>query len=174
MKKTIILSLLLAVSVICGCRHFFDYPFFTVKESGLNWVVIRHYNFRTTPMQRVSVRVDGNGLVTVREGTSILVTNPFAASHTDANWNDVRENRITLPREDVVPIYQMLVNAGLFKERRKGDSANTNEAIFVSANIQAKTCGSEDDVYGSDPELAEHLKNVILMFYQPQPVRKRR
>jgi len=173
MKKTFFYAAFAATAILCGCVNFFDNPFFTVKESGLNWVFIRHYNFRTTPIQRVSVRVDGNGLVTVREGTSALVTNPFAASHTDPNWNDLREQRITIPREDVVPLYQMLVDAGLFKERRKGESSSTNEAIFVSANIQCKTCGSEDDVYGSDPDLAEHLKNVVLMFYQPQPVRKR-
>jgi hypothetical protein len=169
MKKTFFSLALMAVTVICGCVSFFDNPFFTVKESGLNWVFIRNYNFRTTPMHRVSVRVDGNGLVTVREGTSILVTNPFAAGHTDETWNDLREKRITIPRDEVIPLFQMLVDAGLFKERRRGDSTNTNEAIFVSANIQGKTCGSEDDIYGSDPELAEHLKNVIMMFYRPQP-----
>lgn len=172
MKKTIFCAALASATVICGCVSFFDNPFFTVKESGLNWVFIRNYNLRASPIHRVSVRVDGNGLVTVRDGTSVLVTNPFAASHTDASWNDLREQRITIPREDVMPLFQMLVDAGLFKERRKGDSANTNEAIFVSANIQGKTCGSEDDIYGSDPELAEHLKNVVMMFYRPQP-RKR-
>jgi hypothetical protein len=117
--------------------------------------------------------MDGNGIVTVREGSSLLVTNPFASNHNDPNWNDVVESRITLPREEVNRIFQMLVDQGLFEDRRKGDSINTNEAIFVSANIQSKTCGSEDDVFGSDPNLAEHLKNVMLMFYHPQPKRRR-
>ncbi|MDD4102988.1 MAG: hypothetical protein PHU80_10225, partial [Kiritimatiellae bacterium] len=140
MKKTFFCIAIAAATVICGCVSFFDNPFFKVKESGLNWVFIRHYNLRATPVQRVSVRLDGNGMVTVRDGTSILVTNPFAASHNDSNWNDFREQRITIPLDDVMPLFQMLVDAGLFKERRKGDSANTNEAIFVSANIQGKTC----------------------------------
>lgn len=163
----------LAILTLCGCVNFFENPYFAVKESGLNWISIRHYNYRTTPVQRVSLRLDGNGNVTVREGSSMLVTNPFAANHDDPNWNDVNETRITLPRENMTRLFQSLVDQGLFVERRKGDSVNTNEAIFVSANIQNKTCGSSDDVYGSDPELAEHLKNVVLMFYHPQPKRRR-
>jgi len=173
MKKRMLLGALLAVAVVSGCASFIDYPYFTVKESGLNWVSIRHYNYRVKPIQRVATRMDGNGIVTVREGSSMLVTNPFAANHTDPNWNDVVETRITLPSEEVTRIFQMLVDQGLFEDRRKGDSINTNEAIFVSANIQNKTCGSEDDVFGSDPNLAEHLKSVMLMFYRPQPKRRR-
>jgi hypothetical protein len=150
-----------------------DNPHFTVKESGLNWVSIRHYDYRVTPIRRVALRLDGNGIVTVREGTSLLVTNPFAANNTDPSWNDIVESRVTLPPAETTRIFQMLVDQGLFEERRKGDSANTNEAVFVSANIQNKTCGSEDDIFGSDPDLAEHLKNVVLMFYHPQPKRRR-
>jgi hypothetical protein len=165
--------ILLSASLFCGCQSFLDNPFFTVKDSGLNWVSIRHYNYKTVPIQRVSVRLDGNGMVTVREGASMLVNNPFAASSDSQNWNDIRETRITLPREEMAPLFQMLVDRGLFKERFKSDSVSSNEAIFVSANIQCKTCGSEDDIYGSDPELAEHLKNVVMMFYHPQPKNRR-
>lgn len=173
MRTIALCSVFLAATVICGCLTFLDNPHFTVKESGLNWVSIRHYNYQSKPIQRVSVRIDGSGIVTIREGTSVLVCNPFASSSGSANWNDIRETRITLPREDVLPIFQMLVDRGLFEERTKSDSVNTNEAIFVSANIQCKTCGSEDDIYGSDPELAESLKTVLMMFYHPQPKRRR-
>ena len=164
---------MLAFLAVCGCASFINNPYITVKESGLNWVSIRYYNYRTVQIQRVSLRLDGNGIVMVREGTSMLVTNPFAANHTDSSWNDVVESRLTIPSEEMTRIFQMLVDQGLFEERRKGNSTNTNEAMFVSANIQNKTCGTEDDLYGSDPDLAEHLKNVLLMFYHPQPKRRR-
>ena len=164
--------LLLVAAVLCGCQNFVFSPYFTVKESGLNWVSIRHYNQRVDPIQRVSVRIDGNGMVTVREGSSMLVTNPFAANASDSHWNDIRETRLTLTREEVIPLFQMLVDKGLFKERVKGTSVATNEAIFVSADIEGKTCGSEDDIYGIDPELAEHLKMVMMMFYHPQPMQR--
>jgi hypothetical protein len=173
MRKTFLLSALLATAVFCGCSTLLDNPFFTVEESGLNWVSIRYYNYKTTPIQRVSVRIDGNGMVNVREGTSNLVCNPFAAKSNAETWDDIREQRIMLTREEIVPLFQMLVDRGLFKERQKSDIVHTNEAICVSANIQCKTCGSEDDIYGSDPDLAEHLKNVMMMFYHPQPKRRR-
>ncbi|MDR2850354.1 MAG: hypothetical protein LBW77_07460 [Verrucomicrobiota bacterium] len=173
MKKHLYILPLLAAAALCGCVSFFENPYFTVKESGLNWLSIRLYNSRTTPIQRVSVRIDGNGIVTVREGASPLVTNPFAANNADPHWNDIVESRVNLPPDETTRIFQMLVDQGLFKERRKGDSTNTNESIFASANIQGKTCGSEDDIFGSDSDLAEHLKSVVLMFYHPQPRRRR-
>ncbi len=171
MRKISLCSAVLVSAIFCGCESLINNPFFTVKESGLNWISIRHYNFRTIPVQRVNVRIDGNGIVTVREGSSMLVTNPFAKKSDDLTWNDIRESRIALSREEVVPLFQMLVDRGLFKDRKKGDSVNTNEAIFVSANIESKTCGTEDDIWSCDPELAEHLKSVVLMFYHPQPKR---
>lgn len=161
--------LLAAAALFCGCQNFMENPYFTVEGSGLDWVSIRYYNCRHSPPQRVNVRIDGNGMVTTSEGTSMLVTNPFAKQMDDATWHDIRTSRIMIAQEETISLFQMLVNNGLFKERRKGDSINTNEAIFVSANIESKTCGSEDDIYGSDPELAEHLKNVVLMFYHPRP-----
>ena len=173
MRNSTLLSFLLAIAACCGCQSFVDSPYVKVKESGLNWISIRHYNYRTTPMQRVNLRIDGNGIVTVREGSSILVTNPFASSSSDPNWNDIRETRINIPREDVIPMFQLLVDNGLFERRSKKDSVFTNEAIFVSANIQNKTCGSEDDVFGSDPELAEHLKILVQTYYHPQPKSRR-
>lgn len=155
--------------LMVGCRNFMEDPYFKVEESGLNWVFIRHYNLRATPVQRVSVRLDGSGIATVRDGASLLVTNPFATNHGDPNWNDCRENRITIPRDDVRSLFQMLVDAGLFEKRDRGGGVSTNEAIFVSANIQGKTCGSEDDILLCDPELAENLKSIVQMFYQPRP-----
>ena len=166
-------TLLLFTVAFCGCSSFLENPYFKVEESGLNWVSIRHYNYRTTPIQRVNIRIDGNGFVSVTEGTSMLVTHPFAAKHTETTWNDSYESRITIQREEATLLFQALVDQGLFKERRKGDSVNTNEAVFVSANIKGKTCGNQDDVFGSDPDLAEHLKNVVLMFYRPQPRQRR-
>jgi len=175
MRHITFCSILLAAAVFCGCEHFIFSPYFTVKESGLNWVSIRHYNYKVTPIQRVNVRIDGSGMVTVREGSSMQVNNPFAANSSDSHWNDMRETRLTLSREEVVPLFQMLVDKGLFKERIKiqGQNAVTNEAIFASANIEGKTCGSEDDIFGIDPDLAEHLKMVTLMFYHPQPKQRR-
>ena len=171
--RTCCAALLLLTATLCGCLSYFENPFFQVKESGLNWVSIRQYNYRTEPVQRVSVRIDGNGIVTVREGSSMLVTDPFAKDHTSPNWHDVIESRVTIQRDEVTRLFQALVDEGLFKERRKGDSVNTNEAIFVSSNIQGKTCSGPDDIFGSDPDLAEHLKNIVLMFHRPQPKKRR-
>lgn len=168
-------GILLLGLLFAGCQSYFENPYFTVEESGLNWVSIRYYNYTREPIRKVNVRVDGNGIISVKEGTSPLVSNAFAADIRKPTWSDIRESRFSVPREEVVPLFQMLVDNGLFAERRKGlESSVTNESIFVTANIQNKTCGSsDDDVFASDPDLAERLKTVILMYYHPSPARRR-
>ena len=173
MTKRVWLGIAVAAAALCGCESVLFNPYFTVKESGLNWVSIRYYQLKTTPVQRVNVRIDGNGMVNVREGSSALVSNDFAAKSGANTWDDIRVTNLTLSSEEVMPIFQMLVDKGLFKERIKGKTSVTNEAIFASANIDGKTCGSEDNIYEIDPDLADQLKMVLMMFYHPQPRQRR-
>ncbi len=169
MKPLLLLGL--AAALVSGCATFWENPYFTVKESGLNWVEIRQYAIGTRT-QRIRVRIDGNGIVTVREGTSPLVGNPFAADVNNSRWDDIRESRITIPREEAQLLFQTMVDRGLFVKQEKPDKeAPDKEAVYVSANVQCKTTSSSDPV--TDPELLDHLKMVVMMFYHPTPVRKR-
>ncbi len=148
-----------------------DNPFFTVEESGLNWVEIRQYSI-SAKTQRIRVRIDGNGIVTVREGTSPLVGNPFAADVNNERWEDIRESRVTIPRDEARFLFQTMVDRGLFVDQKKPDKDDEKkEAVYVSANIQCKTAGSADPV--TDPELLDHLKMIVQMFYHPTPTRRR-
>ena len=152
-------------------------PYFKVEQSALNWVEIRHYETEGRK-QRVRLRIDGNGIVTVRDGTSALVSNSFAANTKNENWEDIRENRITISEEDTGLIFQSLVNAGIFEKPETipfiSDvptlSTNETSLVYVSANINNKTVGSSAPV--AKPELLEQLKLVVLTFYKPQPIRK--
>lgn len=175
MKKIVALFSLVIFAVLCGCRYIPEEKIFEVKESGLNWLDIKYFNYRRQPIIRVSVRVDGTGFVDVREGASQLVSNDFAANTKDVQWGDVRHSRISIPPEEATQLFQTLVDAGLFKDRYKwNNNVHSNEAIFAVANINNKTTGSQDDIYTTDPDLAEHLKNVVLMFYHPSPQRRRK
>ena len=171
MRNTFTLSVCSATLLLCGCRNFLEDPFFTVKESGLNWVEIRQYTISSHP-QRVRVRIDGNGIVTVREGTSPLVGNPFASDVSNERWDDIRETRITIPREEAQFLFQTMVDKGIFVKQDKPDKEMLKkEAVYISANVQCKTTSSSDPV--TDPDLLDHLKMVVLMFYHPAPARKR-
>ena len=174
--KAIFFAGIAALVLFTGCESYFENPYFAVEESGLNWLSIRYYNYRKKPIQKINLRIDGNGIITVKSGTSPLVSNPFAAQMNESGWSDIYQTQTVIPREDVVPIYQMLVDSGLFVERdRSKTSVITNEAIFVSANIQNKTTGfADDDIFATDPELGEHLRNIIMMYYRPKPKRKPR
>lgn len=159
-----------SAALLGGCQNPMENPYFSVKESGLNWIEIRHYTMSKNT-QRVRVRLDGNGVVTVREGTSPLVGNPFAKDVNSPQWNDIRESRLTIPREDAVVLFQGLVDKGLFEKPKKPEKVEEADQIYVSANIQNKTVTYVDPV--GDPDLAEQLKMMVLMFYHPQPKRNR-
>ncbi|MDD4017502.1 MAG: hypothetical protein PHV28_06105 [Kiritimatiellae bacterium] len=172
MRKKVFLLIFGSLSAVlfCGCMSPMENPYFTVEESGLNWVDIRHYELgKNKP--RVRIRLDGNGIVTVREGTSPLVGNPFAKNVDNLQWNDIRESRVTIPREEAVFLFQALVDKGLFEKPKKPDDIEKANQIYVSANIQNKTVTYVDPV--GDPDLAEQLTTIVWMFYHPQP-RKRR
>lgn len=168
MRYRMLFSAAFSLALLGGCQHPMENPYFPVKESGLNWVEIRHYALGKNT-QRVRVRLDGNGVVTVREGTSPLVSNPFAKDVNNAQWNDIRETRVNIPREDAVVLFQGLVDKGLFEKPKKPEKVEEADQIYVSANIQNKTVTYVDPV--GDSELAEQLKMMVLMFYHPQPRR---
>jgi hypothetical protein len=178
--KILIYTLLASFTVIfAGCRwnSGMNEPYFKVEKSALNWVEIRQYEIEGRK-QRVRLRIDGNGLVTVRDGTSALVGNSFAANTKHEDWEDIRETRITISEEDAGLIFQSLVNAGIFEKPEQipfisdKPTLSTNETsfVYVSANINNKTVGASEPV--AKPELLEQLKLVVLTFYKPQPIRK--
>ncbi|MCL1921962.1 MAG: hypothetical protein FWG50_12975 [Kiritimatiellaeota bacterium] len=137
----------------------------------MNWVDIRQYDM-TGRKNNVRVRMDGNGIVTVWDGASERIGNPFANDTKKENWSDLRETRYNLSEEDILLVFQNLVNNGLLVKHEKplfGSPYSTNEttAIFVSANIQNKMTSSPDPVFNE--ELLEALKMTVMMFYTPRP-----
>jgi hypothetical protein len=181
MRNLLFTLLACVIVVLTGCiwHSGVNEPYFQVESSGLNWVDIRQYE--TTGMKRrIRLRIDGNGMVSLREGTSALVGNAFAANNKQENWEDIREKRVTLTEDDTKLLMQSLVDAGLFEkyeglpfvDEKPVPSTNDTSFVYVSANINNKTVGSADPV--GKPELLEQLKIVILTFYQPKPMRQQR
>lgn len=174
MAQKIFACMLGVALLVTGCRYVHEDPNFEVNDSALNWIEIHYANYRRLPLRRVRLKIDGNGFVDLREGTSALVSNSFAANSADENWHDMRQQRLHIEPDVARNLFQRLVDAGLFEERwRMGSAVNTNEAIFVYANFNNHTTGSHDDVFTTDPDLAENLKNTVMMFYHPSPRRRR-
>lgn len=170
-KATKIFIALTTLLIISGCMHPMENPYFTVKPSGLNWLEIRRYNV-SEQTRRVRVRIAGNGVVTVREGTSPLVGNPFAYDTSHASWADIRETNLNIPPDEALFLFQSLVDYGLFDRQEKPREEHfKSDLYYFSANIQNKTASSSDPV--TDPELIERMNMIVRMFYRPTPIRKR-
>jgi hypothetical protein len=168
MKKNICLSVLAAIVLLTpGCFDpFYSNPYFKVDESGLNWLEI--YSKKISGKDLVRVRLDGGGVIKIREGTSPLVGNEFAHDPRHEQWDDIRDYQLSISKEEVNRLFQELINNGLFLEQKKTEDSPEDTAIMAFGNIQNHTVYST--IY--DPELYEHLQAIVLMFYHPTPKRK--
>ena len=157
-------------SLISGCGPFWVDPYIAVKESSLNWVIIHYYNMNRQPIRRVGVEIYGNGLVLVKKGSSELVSNDFARRSRSEGWDDVKTLRLQIDPRAAQDIFQNLVNNGLL-DREKTFKASKKESpdrfIAVKANIDSNTYSDNVNMFEEDPDLAEHLLDVVREFEQP-------
>ena len=162
--------LLSPFSFLSGCGPFWVDPYITVGESSLNWTIITYYNMNRQPIRRTWVEIYGNGLVIVKKGASEQVTNDFARRHKDTGWEEIKTHRIQLDPKEVRDIFQDLVNEGLLdreKTLRASKKDSPDRFIAVKANIDSHTYSDNVNMFEEDPDLAEHLLDVIREFEQP-------
>ena len=174
-KKILRLSLIcslfpLPFSLLPGCGPFWVDPYIAVKESSLNWVIIHYYNMNRQPIRRVGVEIYGNGLVLVKKGSSELVSNDFARRSKSEGWDDVKTLRLQIDPKAAQDIFQNLVNNGLL-DREKTFKASKKDSpdrfIAVKANIDSNTYSDNVNMFEEDPDLAEHLLDVVREFEHP-------
>ena len=170
-KKNLIAAAVAAVlSAVAGCGPFWVDPYIAVKESPLNWVEIHYYNLNRTPIRRVGVRIDGNGLVEVRRGTSELVSNDFAKNYKSDDWSNIKSHRLQISEKDANDIFQNLVNFGLLDREKTGKASKSKtfpRFIAVKANINSHTYSDNVNMFEEDPDLAEQLLDVVREFENP-------
>ena len=157
-------------SFLSGCGPFWVDPYIMVQESSLNWVIIHYYNMNRQPIRRVGVEIRGNGLVEVKKGTSELVSNDFAKRYKDENWGNVKTYRIQIDPKEANDIFQNLVNNGLLdreKTFKASKKSSPNRFIAVKANVGNQTYSDNVNMFEEDPDLAEHLLDVIREFEHP-------
>ena len=159
-------------ALAAGCGRFWEDPYVDVTQTPLNWVEIHYYKAddKGNPVKRVNVRLTGVGRVEVKRGTSRLVSDPFAKDSAADNWGDVREHAFNVDPAHVREIFQDLVNAGLFDKDKTGtatDHPPRGRFVAVRAAIDNKTDSEVENLYETDPELAERFYNVVLEFSRP-------
>ena len=169
--KFLVFSFLLSpFAFLPGCGPFWVDPYITVQESSLNWVIIHYYNMNRQPIRRVGVEIYGNGLVTVKKGTSELVSNDFAKRYTDESWGNVKTHRIQIDPKAANDIFQNLVNNGLLdreKTFKASKKSSQSRFIAVKANVGNQTYSDNVNMFEEDPDLAEHLLDVVREFEHP-------
>lgn len=172
MFKYGLIALLFAFSLfgVSGCGPFWVDPYITVKDSPLNWVEIHYYNMSRKPIRRIWVFLSGMGYVDVKKGTSDLVSNDFAKRYKDETWENIKTHRINVDPAHIKNIFQELVNYGVLDHEKYFKSSKKSEFkrfIAVKANIDTRTYSEQENIFEVDPDLAEHLLDVIRQFDNP-------
>ena len=170
--RTLLVSSLVPLfsSLFSGCGPFWVDPYITVRESQLNWVHIHYYNMRHKPIRRVSVYINGTGMVEVKKGTSELVSNDFARRYETDEWSGIKTHRLQITPQQATDIFQNLVNFGLLdreKNFKSSDKAVQDRFLAVSANINTNTYSDNVNIFEEDPDLAEQLLDVVREFEHP-------
>ena len=163
-------ALLSSLVALPGCGPFWVDPYITVQESSLNWVIIHYYNMSRKPIRRIGVEIYGNGLVLVKKGTSELVSNDFAKRYQEDDWGKIKTYRIQITPKEANDIFQNLVNQGVLDREKTGKSAKKkteNRFIAVKANLSNNTYSDNVNIFDEDPDLAEHLLDVVREFENP-------
>ena len=158
------------LAAFAGCGPFWVDPYITVEESQLNWVHIHYYNMARKPARRISVYLSGTGLVEVKKGTSELVSNDFAKRYKEDSWGNIRSFRIQVDPAHLNSIFQNLVNHGVLDREKTGKASKKDEFnrfIAVKANICANMYSDNENIFEVDPDLAEHLLDVVREFENP-------
>ena len=153
-----------------GCGPFWVDPYITVQESSLNWVAIHYYNMSRKPIRRIGVEIYGNGLVLVKKGTSELVSNDFAKRYQEDDWGKIKTYRIQVTPKEANDIFQTLVNHGVLDREKTGKSSKKKTEkrfIAVKANLSNNTYSDNVNIFDEDPDLAEHLLDVVREFENP-------
>ena len=168
MKK--ILLAIVALAAVAGCGPFWVNPYITVTESKLNWLEIHYYRLDRTPVYRTSVRLSGDGLVELKKGTSELISNDFAKRSEHESWEHIKTQRVHADSRHIHDIFQNLVNQGLLDEEKnfkKAKNPRKDRVLGVKANINNLSYCAQDNIFEVDPDLAEHLLDVVREFDNP-------
>lgn len=170
MKRTFAIAAAAFLLASSGCGPFWVSPWITVEESPLNWVEIHFYNTNRSPIRRISVFINGAGVVELKKGTSDLVSNDFA-KHSDSDvWHDIKTQRKMIDPKHANDIFQNLVNHGVLdreKNFKRSKKSSFTRFIAVKANLSANTYSEPVNIFEVDPDLAEQLLDVIREFDDP-------
>ncbi len=95
---------------------------YVYEPSGLDYVEFIYVPVKNDARFPAPVRIymSAGGTVTVKHGKSPLVLDEMSTAYDDADWNDIREERISVSRDEFAEIVQSFINEGLVPNDWRG------------------------------------------------------
>lgn len=160
----------LALAGLCGCASlgggtgwFPAAKTFPVDISNLDWVEVTYVPRPGDPVFERPCRLSlmGSGEVEFRAGRSPQVWDTFSQKIDDPHWNDLFVDRAHLEPAGMQPLYQELVDAGLFPSRWSMER-DTQSPPFIKVNA---SIGRERAIrFTDDRRLVAIVERVLSRF----------
>lgn len=95
---------------------------YTYEPSGLDYVEFIYAPAKNDARFPAPVRIymSAGGTITVKHGKSPLVLDEMSTAYDDPDWNNIREERIAVSREEFAEIVQAFINEGLVPNDWRG------------------------------------------------------
>ena len=146
MKSVLIFLAAFAASLpfLCGCA---SAPI-EVSDSQLNWLQItRRPADANAPHSRINLI--GVGYIDFLEGRSPRVTNSFSQDVGNAQWQNVREEKLGVSPDVIRDWLQLFVDAGVMDSAKnkisKGDEAKETVLFQANINREKAMCVTDDE-----------------------------
>ena len=154
-------SLIAVLTIQAGCTSLTQVRF-TVEPSSLDYAQFRASRPTPNGGNPVVVRLElaGSGYLEYRSGRSARVRDGFWQESESPDWQDLRTDHVILRQEETVAIYQRLVDAGIFDNRRGDKPGNAPSTLAVLASIRFR----KQLILTSDPIYVQLFEELIGMF----------
>lgn len=145
--------LFMAGLILCGCATLDKYnrKRFKVEYSPLDYVQFsRTITDSDGKPLSVHLQLDGSGYLECRVGRSSRVGNDFWEDPTGkgGSWHDMRSDRIVISREEMLSVYQKLVDAGVFDKVKRDKNKKTHKlAVLAKMGFEKNLLMTDDPVF---------------------------
>lgn len=141
---------------------------FEVEPSGLDWIEIAYYPAKNDPKVKFPCRLSifGAGEVEFKTGRSPRLWSSFSDKVDDPYWNDLYSDRMHLPKDEMLSVFQAFVDEGIVPKdlfTRKTEAVKP-PYVNISAQIGREEVRMATDnkfLVGLVEEAIENFSHVV-------------
>ena len=139
-----LLTLILVLAAAVGCRSTSpegDVMSRFSEPTGLDYMLFLYQPApENDPISRLPIRMEvhGSGYLEMLTGRSSRVTDDFWKNTEDVHWQDLRSDRVIIPKDRATAYFRRFIAAGVFEEAPDEDADAKAPSLIVSMRLGRK------------------------------------